>query len=90
MNKIRVIKQSVVCQWLGLCSLVPVIGVGFAMVAFRRYRKVRPGVGDEWNPARPELIRGVVFARAGIYITLAVIVAIALRLRFEIIAAGGS
>ena len=88
MNKIRMIKQSMRCQWLGTCSLVPVIGVGFAVAALRRYRQIRAEVGDEWNPARSQLIRGVVLGWIGILITLGVIAGVALRVWLAAIAAG--
>ena len=73
MNKIQVIEQSVACQSFGAWSLVPVIGAGFAIAALRRYWRVRAEVGDEWNPARTQLIRGVVLAWTGVFVTLATI-----------------
>ncbi len=78
MNKIRVIEQSVGCQSFGAWSLVPVIGVGFAIAAMRRYWRVRAEVGDGWNPARPQLIRGAILAWTGVIVTLATITFVAL------------
>jgi hypothetical protein len=78
MNKIRVIEQSVACQSLGAWSLVPVIGTGFALAALRRYWRVRAEVGDEWNPARAQLIRGVILAWTGLLVTFVTISFVAL------------
>ena len=80
MNKIQVIEQSVACQSFGAWSLVPVIGAGFAIAALRRYWRIRAEVGDEWNPARPQLIRGVVLAWTGMLITLVVITFVAMQI----------
>ena len=88
MNTISVIKRSVGCQWLGVWSLVPVVGIVFAMAALHRYRHVRAEVGDEWNPAQPQLKRGVLFAWAGVLITVGLVGFVALRLLFAAIARG--
>jgi hypothetical protein len=82
MNKIQVIEQSVACQSFGTWSLIPVIGAGFAIAALRRYWRVRAEVGNEWNPARPQLIRGVVLAWTGIFVTLLIITFVVLRIGF--------
>ena len=81
MNKIRVIEQSARCQFLGAWSLVPVIGIGFAVVALERYHRARAEIGHEWNPARAELVRGVVFAWVGLLINLVAITTV-LLIRF--------
>jgi len=73
MNKIQVIEQSVACQSFGAWSLIPVIGAGFAIAALRRYWRVRAEVGNEWNPARPQLIHGAVLAWTGVFITSGII-----------------
>jgi NhaP-type Na+/H+ and K+/H+ antiporter len=82
MNKISVIKRSVACQWLGVCSLVPLIGLAFAAEILRRYRWIRDEVGTDWNPARKQLMRGVILAWIGTAITallFAVFAALAVR-----------
>jgi hypothetical protein len=73
MNKVEVIEQSVACQRFGARSFVPLIGIGAAIEAFRRYRHVRAAVGDEWNPARPQLIRGMILAWMGVLFTLLIL-----------------
>ena len=79
MNKVELIEQSVACQRFGARSLVPLFGIGAGIQAFRSYRRVRGGVGDMWNPARPQLIRGIIFARVGILINFVVVAALALH-----------
>lgn len=83
MNKIRVIEQSVDCQSLGAWSLAPAIGIGFAVAAIDRYHRVRAEVGHEWNPARTQLIRGVVFAWVGLLVNLTVVAPVAMHLWFH-------
>jgi len=83
MNKIRVIEQSVGCQFLGAWSWAPVIGIGFALVALGRYHRARAEVGHEWNPARAELIRGIVFAWVGLLINLVAITAVLFHVWFD-------
>jgi hypothetical protein len=80
MNKVRVIEQSVACQRFGVRSLVPLIGIGAAIEALRCYWRVRAEVGDEWNPARPQLIRGVVLSWTGVLITSVLIAGVALQI----------
>ena len=84
MNKIRVIEQSVGCQFLGVWSLVPVIGIGLAIVALERYHRACAEVGDEWNPARAQLIRGAVFAWVGLLANLVVITAVLFHVWFDV------
>ncbi len=78
MNRVELIEQSVACQRFGVRSFVPLFGIGAIIQAFRSYRRVRAGVGDEWNPARPQLIRGVIFAWMGLLFTLLVLAIVVL------------
>ena len=78
MNKIRVIEQSVGCQFWGAWSWAPLIGIGFAVVALERYRRARAEAGHEWNPARAELVRGVAFVWVGLLINLVAITTVLL------------
>jgi hypothetical protein len=80
MNTISVIKRSVGCQWLGTWSLLPVIGIAFAVAAIGCYHQVRAEAGHEWNPARAELIRGAFFAWVGLAINLVAITAVLLHI----------
>ena len=89
MNKIRVIKRSVGCQWLGMLSLVPIIGLVFAAATIRRYRSVRDEVGNEWNPARKQLIRGAILAWASVWITTLLLLGIGVHVWLQLIARGG-
>lgn len=90
MNKIRVIKHSVGCQWLGVWSLLPVVGLAFAVATILRYRHVRAEVGSEWNPARKQLIRGAVFAWSGVLITSLLLLSVVVHFWLESIASGGN
>jgi hypothetical protein len=82
MNKIFVMEQSAACQSFGAWNFVPVIGIGTAIVALGRYRRVRAEAGNEWNPARPQLICGVVLAWTGMFVNLAIIATVVLQIGF--------
>lgn len=90
MNKICVIKQSVGCQWLGIWSLLPVVGLAFAGATLLRYRSVCAEVGNEWNPARKQLVRGAIFAWSGVLITSLLLLGIVVHFWLESIASGGN
>lgn len=73
MDKVRVIEGSLRCFRLGLASLVPVIGLAFAVLAMMEAHRVRKEVGDGWNPVRGRLMLGRVFALAGPLLWLVII-----------------
>jgi hypothetical protein len=84
------IKDSVGCQWLGVWSLVPLVGLVFAVATILRYRSICAEVGNEWNPARKQLIRGAIFAWSGILITSLLLLAIPVHLWLEWFINGGN
>jgi hypothetical protein len=88
MNKVRVIKRSIACQWLGICSLVPLAGLAFACWVLRRYWWIRNEVGNEWNPAQGYVKRGVIFAWVGVFVTLGLVAAVAIKAWLDSIARG--
>ena len=70
MNKVQVIERSLRCFVFGLLGLVPVLGMGLAVVAFYHFNKTRAEVGDEWNPARKYLNCGFALAGFGLFLSL--------------------
>lgn len=59
--------RSLLYGWL---SLVPVLGAGFAVAAWRQRGRVRTAGGADWNPASRHLYWGGVLARIGALETL--------------------
>jgi hypothetical protein len=74
-QKVRVLEGSLRCFVLGLCSLVPLFGAGFAVAAFRAYARVRRDAVHAWNPARAYLCWGYAFSWLGALVTLGVVLA---------------
>jgi hypothetical protein len=74
MDKVRVIEGSLRCFRLGLASLVPVIGLAFAVFAMFEAQRVRQAVGNEWNPVRAYLRGGRALATLGLLISLIAVI----------------
>ena len=71
-------------------SLLPVVGLAFAGATLLRYRSVCAEVGNEWNPARKQLVRGAIFAWSGVLITSLLLLGIVVHFWLESIASGGN
>ncbi len=76
LSKIEMIERSMSCFVLGLCSLLPVIGIPFAVVALLRGLRVAAGQGEMWNPAQRYLIVGRWLAWTTLLLTVATVVII--------------
>ena len=63
--KIQMLKSSMKCFVFGLLSLLPVIGLPFALAALWISGRVRVKEKRFWNAARPYRISGVACAAAG-------------------------
>lgn len=85
MDKVRGINGSLRCFRLGLASLVPVVGLAFAVLAAVETRRVRKAVGHEWNPARGYWLWGRALTALGLFIsliTIGIVVVMVLYQRF--------
>ena len=69
-DKVRVIEQSLRCFAFGLLSLIPLLGLPFAILAVVRHRNARSQGDREWNPAKPYLVWGFRLAWLGGLISL--------------------
>jgi len=58
----KVIEKSLNCLDFGIASLIPAVGIVFAMVAFARFRFAIVEANDRWNPARLHLYFGAALA----------------------------
>ncbi len=63
--KLKMMKASMRCLVLGLMSLIPVIGVGYAVFALWYSFSARQQERNFWNPAKPPRIIGLVCATLG-------------------------
>ena len=63
--KIQMLKSSMKCFVFGLLSLLPVIGLPFALAALWISGRVRMKEKQLWNAARPYRIWGVACAAVG-------------------------
>jgi hypothetical protein len=69
-DEIAIIERSVRCFVLGCLSLIPVIGLGLAILAIREHFRVWSAQDNIWNPARRYLTLGLCLAWVGATITL--------------------
>ena len=69
-DKVRVIEQSLRCFAFGLLSLIPLLGLPFAVLAVVRHRNAWSQGDREWNPAKAYLVWGFGLAWLGGLISL--------------------
>jgi len=72
MLKSEMLTRSTRCFVMGWCSLLPLLGIFPALLAFADFRAVVLGKGPRWNAAKPRLLIGVWLAALGILFSLAV------------------
>ena len=70
MNKIAAIESALRCFVCGLLALLPILGMGFTVVAFMYYRKCSILSRQGWNPAQRYALLGLVLASVGPAISL--------------------
>jgi hypothetical protein len=70
MNRARAIERSIWCCVLGAVSLLPLLGLPAALVAFGFYHSVRRTLAGRWNPAEQPLVVGFILAWIGVVISL--------------------
>lgn len=66
MDKVTVIERSQWCFVAGLCGLIPLLGLGPAVVAIHLYHRTRRMAGGEWNPAGAYAKAGFVLGWCGV------------------------
>ena len=69
-EKIRVIEQSLRCFVFGCLSLIPLLGLPFAILAIVRHLNVWSQGDARWNPAKAYLLWGFGLAWLGGLISL--------------------
>ena len=69
-EKVRIIEQSLRCFVFGCLSLIPLLGLPFAILAVVRHLNAWSEGDRDWNPAKPYLIWGFALAWLGGLISL--------------------
>jgi hypothetical protein len=69
-ERIRLIERSMRCFVLGLLSLIPLVGLGLAVLAIRLHIRAWADGDHGWNPARVYLAAGLCLAWVGVLISL--------------------
>lgn len=69
-DRIRLIERSLRCFVFGLLSLIPLLGLGPAILAIHLHFKVWSESGAEWNPGRRYAIAGFCLAWIGLLLSL--------------------
>jgi len=72
-ERIQLIERSLRCFVFGLLSLIPLAGLGLAILAIRMHFGIWADGGREWNPARRYLDGGFCLAWLGILVSLGAI-----------------
>ncbi len=68
-HRIRLIEGSLRCFALGVLSLVPLLGLPAAMLAWQEHARTRRQAGDEWNAAHRYLVLGYLLSWFGLAAT---------------------
>ena len=69
-DRISLIERSLRCFAYGCLSLIPLVGLGFAILAVRTHLKARADGSKEWNPAKVYLHMGFSLAWLGGLVSL--------------------
>ena len=70
MPKSEMLRRSMRCFVLGWWSLIPLVGIVPAMLAFADFRAVVVGMGQRWNAARTRLLLGTWLAGIGLLLSI--------------------
>ena len=65
-ERIQIIETSVSCFRQSLWGLIPIVGIVPSIVALVSHRRANRIAGGEWNPAKPQLVWGLVIAWIGL------------------------
>jgi hypothetical protein len=69
-DRIRLIERSLRCFVYGLLSLIPLVGLGLALLAIRLHFRTWAESGGDWNPAKRYLLGGFCLAWLGVLLSL--------------------
>jgi hypothetical protein len=69
MDKVLVINQSLRCYRWSWFSLIPLLGIGPALIAINLFRKANAETGGGWNPARRYAVCGLLVAIIGLLLS---------------------
>jgi len=69
-DRIRLIERSLRCFVYGLLSLIPLVGLGLAVLAIRLHSLTWAESGGDWNPAKRYLLGGFCLAWLGTLLSL--------------------
>jgi hypothetical protein len=72
-NKVFAIRAALRCFTCGLLSLVPVLGIPFALAALVFHTKASGHAPDNWNVARRYATLGALFAALGLVLNVTAI-----------------
>ena len=76
MDRVRVIELTLWCFYAGWFSLIPILGLVPAALAYYLFWRVRAETVEDWNPAGTHLRCGLFLAVLGTGISLLIVAAI--------------
>ena len=74
MNKVLAIQAALRCFTCGLLSLIPMLGIPFALAAMLFHAKASGLAPDDWHVARRYAMLGMLFAALGLLLNVTAIV----------------
>jgi hypothetical protein len=83
LNKVLAIRYGLRCFTCGLLSLVPVLGIAFALLAVFFYTKASNHAPEDWHVARRYAVVGMMIAALGLLLNFTAIVWIGVKLAGE-------
>ena len=70
MDRVEIIERTLRCYHAGWWSLVPILGLVPAIIAFYTFGSIRAATKHEWNPAAAQLRIGFILAIIGSALSL--------------------
>jgi hypothetical protein len=80
LNKVLAIRFALRCFTCGLLSLVPVIGIAFALLAVSFYTKASNHAPEDWHVARRYAVWGMMSAALGLLLNFTAIAGLVVKL----------
>jgi hypothetical protein len=73
-NKVLALQSALRCFTCGLLSLIPVLGIPFALAAMLFHAKASDHAPDDWHVARRYALLGMLFAALGLLLNVTALV----------------
>lgn len=80
MVRIEMIQRSIRCFWVGLFSLLPLVGIPLAVLSLADYLRIRRDRGDGWNPGAYFSYSGALLAGFSLFLHIVIVGVISINI----------